>query len=91
MTTTHKYTLNGSQIIKETVFVNNTETYTLVYLYDETGAPIGYCYRTPSYADGAFDGYFFEKNLQGDIVAVFNQSGTRIAGYTYDAWGNPDR
>ena len=88
VTTTHRYTLSGSQIIKETVYSGSTELYTLVYLYDENGAPIGYRYRTPSYADGVFDGYFFEKNLQGDIVAVYNQNGVKVAGYIYDAWGN---
>ena len=87
-TTRHEYILNGSQIIKETVFVNNVESYTLVYLYDETGAPLGYRYRTPSYASGVFDGYFFEKNLQGDIIAIYNQSGTKLVSYTYDAWGD---
>jgi len=35
-----------------------------------------------------FDCYFFEKNLQGDIVAIYNESGTKIGTYTYDAWGN---
>lgn len=35
-----------------------------------------------------FDGYFFEKNLQGDIVAVYNQNGIKVAGYAYDAWGS---
>ncbi len=87
-TTRHEYILIGTQIVKETVFVNNTESYTLVYLYDETGAPLGYRYRTPSYASEVFDGYLFEKNLQGDIVAVYNQSGTKVESYTYDAWGN---
>ena len=28
------------------------------------------------------------RNLQGDIVAVYNQSGAKIGTYTYDAWGN---
>ena len=31
---------------------------------------------------------FFEKNLQGDIVAVYNSNGKKICTYTYDAWGN---
>ena len=30
----------------------------------------------------------FEKNLQGDIVAIYNTSGTAVATYKYDAWGN---
>ena len=45
-------------------------------------------YRTPSYGESTFDYYFFEKNLQGDIIAVYNESGAKIGTYTYDAWGN---
>ncbi len=33
------------------------------------GSPIGMQYRASSYAENVFDYYFFEKNLQGDIVA----------------------
>ena len=87
-TTRHEYTLSGSQIVKETVFTGSTESYTLVYLYDEYGSPIGFRYRTPSYAANVFDGYFFEKNIQGDIVGIWNQNGTKVVTYTYDAWGN---
>ena len=87
-TTRHEYTLSGSQIVKETVFTGSTESYTLVYLYDEYGSPIGFRYRTPSYSAGVFDGYFFEKNIQGDIVGIWNQNGTKVVTYTYDAWGN---
>ena len=32
--------------------------------------------------------YIYEKNLQGDIVAIYNTSGVRLVSYTYDAWGN---
>ena len=83
----HEYILNGSQIIKETVFLNGVEQYILVYVYDETGAPIGLKYRTPVYAEGEYDCFFFEKNLQGDVVAIYNESGKKIGTYTYDAWG----
>lgn len=41
-----------------------------------------------SYAAGDFDTYWFEKNLQGDIVAVYSANGTKLISYTYDAWGN---
>jgi RHS repeat-associated protein len=60
----------------------------LMYVYDETGSPIAIKYRTSSYAQNTFDVFFFEKNLQGDIVAIYNSSGTKIGSYTYDAWGN---
>ena len=32
--------------------------------------------------------FFFEKNIQGDITAVYNTSGTKVISYAYDAWGN---
>ena len=34
-----------------------------------------------------FDAYFFEKNVQGDIIGVYNSTGKKIGAYTYDAWG----
>ena len=81
--TTHYYTLNGSQILTEqwgNIFI--------VYLYDESGSPIGMQYRTDSMTEGTFYTYLFEKNLQGDIIAVYNTSGTKLISYVYDAWGN---
>ena len=60
----------------------------VLYLYDADGSPIGMQYRNTSYAEGTFDTYWFEKNLQGDVVAVYNQAGTKLISYTYDAWGN---
>ena len=31
--------------------------------------------------------YWYDKNLQGDITAIRNASGTLVAQYEYDAWG----
>ena len=45
-------------------------------------------YRTSSYAEGTFDVFYFEKNLQGDIIGVYNSSGVGLISYMYDAWGN---
>ena len=42
----------------------------ILYLYEADGSPIGMQYRNTSYAEDVFDTYWFEKNLQGDIVAV---------------------
>ena len=84
---THEYVLNGTQIVMETVSDSTGELYTLVYLYDEAGAPVGMKYRTPTYSPNVFDCFFFEKNLQGDIVAVYDSDGTEIASYVYTAWG----
>lgn len=35
-----------------------------------------------------FDLYLFTKNLQGDIVGIYDENATLIASYVYDAWGN---
>jgi len=33
--------------------------------------------------------YFFEKNILGDVVGIYNaQTGAHVGGYSYDAWGN---
>ena len=79
----HVYTLNGSQIVSEA-----WSTHLVIYLYDESGSPIGLQYRSKTYAANTFDTFYFEKNLQGDIIAVYNASGEKIGTYTYDAWGN---
>ena len=57
-------------------------------LYDESGAPIGLQYRNEDYQKYTFDTYYFEKNLQGDIIAIYTEAGVKIGSYTYDAWGN---
>lgn len=79
----HIYHLSNSLIMSEEWGTN-----LILYLYDADGSPIGMQYRNTSYAEGVFDTYWFEKNPQGDIVAVYNQSGTKLIAYTYDAWGN---
>ena len=79
----HTYQLNGSQIVTE-----SWGTHLLIYLYDAEGSPIGMQYRNTSYAKDYFQTFWFEKNLQGDIVAVYNANGVKLISYTYDAWGN---
>ena len=79
----HNYTLNGSQIISE-----SWGNHLIIYLYDESGAPIGLQYRTTNYDPGKFDTYYFEKNIFGDVVGVYTEAGVKIGSYKYDAWGN---
>ena len=62
---TTNYYLSGSQIIAEETNGNIT-----VYLYNNTGL-IGFRYRASTYAADVWDTYFYEKNLQGDIVAIY--------------------
>ena len=80
----HSYYLNGSLIVAE-----QWSDKLIVYLYDSTGMPIGMMYRTTSYAVDQWDVFWFEKNLQGDVVAIYSSNGIKVATYTYnDAWGN---
>ena len=40
-------------------------------------------------ADGAAATYYYITNLQGDVVALIDSSGSLAAEYTYNAWGAP--
>ena len=31
---------------------------------------------------------YYQRNLQGDVIGIYNTSGTKIVEYGYDAWGN---
>jgi len=68
------YELDGSTIISETTNGN-----TIRYYYGNGGV-VGFRY------DG--DRYYYEKNLQGDIIAIYDESGNKVGAYIYDAWGN---
>ena len=72
---TVKYVLSGSKIVAE---INNGVD--IRYLYDPQGSPVGMILAGTT--------YLYEKNLQGDIIGIYNTSGTKVASYTYDAWGN---
>ena len=76
-----EYILDGTRIVAE---IKGSDIF--VYIYDELGLPVGIKYRTST--TSSYEYFFFEKNLQGDIVAIYNDSGAKIASYTYDAWGN---
>ena len=72
----HTYTLDGTKILSET-WGNNT----LIPLYDNEESVCGINYNgTP---------YYFQKNLQGDIIAITDKTATVVARYSYDAWGVP--
>lgn len=70
----HKYTLDGTNIVKETWDGN-----TLIPLYDNTESVCGIIYNGTS--------YYFLKNLQGDVISITDATGSVIAKYSYDAWG----
>ena len=70
----HEYDLEGSRIIREAWNGN-----VIVPLYDGEDQVCGMTYNGEL--------FFFHKNLQGDIIAITDQTATAIARYAYDAWG----
>ena len=76
------YYYDGNKLVAE---VTGNEI--VVYLYDANGAPIGMRYRNDTYAKDVWDIYWFDKNLQGDILGVYNSAGTKLVSYSYDPWG----
>ena len=77
------YHVEGSRILAEV-----TDGDMIVYLYDADGSPIGMKYIPSETNAGFAQIYYFEKNLHGDIVAVYDRLGYKVASYVYDAWGN---
>ena len=85
-TVVHEYILDGTKIVAEKWGVNGV-THLVEYIYDANSV-IGMIYHNNTMSVDSFEQYVFEKNLQGDIVAVYNATGTKLVAYTYDAWGN---
>ena len=77
------YYYDGSKLVAE-----ERSNATFIYLYDAEGSPIGFRARNHTYASGTWDVYWYEKNLQGDVISVYNNAGTKLVSYKYDAWGN---
>ena len=69
-----EYILDGTQIVGE-----KNGSFIIRYLYDPQGAPVGMVFDSTT--------YLFEKNLQGDVIGIYTTGGTKVASYTYDAWG----
>ena len=76
------YRTDGSKILYEQRTndqYGSGTTWTIYYIYDTAGSVIGFEHNGTK--------YWYDKNLQGDITAIRNASGTLVAQYEYDAWG----
>ena len=84
-TVQHEYlTLNG-KVARETITTDGVVTAVMDFIYDESGRPFALKYSTNG---TSFTTYYYVLNLQGDVVGLINSSGSYVAKYTYDAWGN---
>ena len=83
----HTYALSGTTILNEE-WTENGVQHLLMYVYDANGSPTGMVYRNSTMAANATEEYLFVKNIQGDILHVYNSAGKKLVSYVYDAWGN---
>jgi RHS repeat-associated protein len=67
--------LSGSNILRQSNAV------TTIDFYYEGSSDFGFSMGGST--------YWYVKNLQGDVIGIINDSGTRVVTYTYDAWGKP--
>ena len=84
-TVTHEYLTLSGKVVRETVKANNSVTYVLDFLYDESGRPFALNYSTNG---SSFTTYYYILNMQGDVVKLVTSSASAVATYEYDAWGN---
>ena len=91
---TEYYIIDGLAVGEQRKNGDGTERYTLRYLYDESNRPVGFGMQYPG--ETTWINYYFEKNVQGDVIAVYEKQGdgssaTRVlaARYSYDPYGNP--
>ena len=79
--TTRMYLEGDKVIAEEKLDTDGTLTSMKYYIYDQTGIA-GMIYNGQT--------YYFLKNLFGDVIAIYNSSGSQVASYAYDVWGNQD-
>ena len=95
---TEYYVVNGLPVAEQRFRANGTKQYILRYLFDEGNSPVGFGIYYPTAASPYWQYYYFGKNLQGDVIALYRSdynstsksyTPTLVATYTYDPWGAP--
>lgn len=69
--------------------------YDLRFTYDAAGRPLTLTFHHGENCGNDFNvacrsdcgTYYYVTNLQGDVVAILDETGTVVVEYTYDAWG----
>ena len=78
---TDVYTVDGSKILSEQRTDEETGNVirTIYYVYDANGSVVGMKYNGVQ--------YWYQKNMQGDVLGIMNANGVEVVSYAYDAWG----
>ena len=71
---TQYYIVDGLTVAEQRFTSTGAEKYTLRYLYDESNSPVGFGIQYPG--GTTWTNYYFAKNLQGDVIALYLWNGT---------------
>ena len=82
----HIYHLSGTRILDEE-WIDGNIRHLMVYVYDASGQPIGISHYTYNGTIVSENYYLLVSNIQGDIIGIYDSTGTRVVTYVYDAWG----
>ena len=87
LTTTTTYDYQGQALLGLSARRSDGATYTIDYMYDESGVVFAGVYA----GSDATAGVRFEMSTtdRGDVRELMDASGNSFAFYSYDAWGNP--
>ena len=79
----HQYYYAGGKLLREEVTTTagtSTNSYTLDFVYDQSGRPYAFYYGNVY--------YYYITNLQGDVMSIVDGAGNVVASYEYDPYGN---
>lgn len=71
----------GTKILAQ---IDGNKVFRPIYLLNKL---IGFWYNDGTKEDYGTR-YVYSKNIQGDIIAIYDETGVKVASYVYDAWGN---
>lgn len=77
--TTYYKVDESNNVVKQYELVDGVETNVIEFVYDSNNSPIYFTYNNAT--------YYYEKNMQGDIVGILDANGNIVVKYTHDIWG----
>ena len=95
---TEYYVVEGLPVAEQRFTAAGAKLYILQYLYDESNNAVGFGIYYPTDTSPNWQYYYFGKNIQGDVIALYRSdynssngtySPTLVATYSYDPWGTP--
>ncbi|MGN0383009.1 MAG: RHS repeat domain-containing protein, partial [Eubacterium sp.] len=80
---TIEYEYDGNNLVREW---NAHTGRTIEYIYEGDGEIVGFtiCDDDETSYNGT---YYYKKNLQRDVIAIYDDEGNEVVRYLYDAWG----